>query len=366
MASKTEKTILEASMGRYMRVLRNHNTLEELIAAYPSLEEKCLSCPSALTDEERRVFLDLPDLDMETANIRAATALSREELIEKAVKDPSSLTQEEKLLLLARFWTPKTDAERKVTWELLCKTEEIIMGEEGAAFYASRNPAFLPNELKSFHAGSREWYGWLTCARKMQANAMAEAAPPDAPEWIRRLYREGKDLWGRTFREILQDPLQYEQRVDVPPRTLFGGQRRFDLYKDGLASSGINTNTFLVFDRICMASVLESGGLIESMRIRAFEADYPVPGKTYVEGYQGYTWVRLDQLVYNFYELRSMKAEKVGMDEILQAAQQSRNAAFVSLDTKEAGNWTPSNPMGGLFPDSVLGKRRYANKEPLN
>lgn len=95
MASKSQKTILETAMGRYMRVLRNHNTLEELIAAYPSLKEKSLSCPSALTNEERRVFLDLPDLDMETANIRAATDLSRAELIEKAVKDPSSVTQEE-------------------------------------------------------------------------------------------------------------------------------------------------------------------------------------------------------------------------------------------------------------------------------
>ncbi|KAF7905591.1 uncharacterized protein EAF01_006112 [Botrytis porri] len=101
------------------------------------------------------------------------------------------------------------------------------------------------------------------------------------------------------------------------------------------------------------------------MRIRAFEADYPVPGKTYAEGYQGYTWVRLDQLVYNFYKLRSIKADKVGMDEIWQAAQQSRNPAFVGLDTREAGNWTPSEPMGGLFPDSVLGKRLYAKKEPL-
>ncbi|TGO91151.1 hypothetical protein BPOR_0037g00140 [Botrytis porri] len=89
------------------------------------------------------------------------------------------------------------------------------------------------------------------------------------------------------------------------------------------------------------------------MRIRAFEADYPVPGKTYAEGYQGYTW------------LRSIKADKVGMDEIWQAAQQSRNPAFVGLDTREAGNWTPSEPMGGLFPDSVLGKRLYAKKEPL-
>ncbi|KAF7892913.1 uncharacterized protein EAF02_000451 [Botrytis sinoallii] len=184
MASKPEKTILEASMGSYMRVLRNHNTPEELIAAYPSLKENSLSCPSALTDKVRRVFFDLPD---------------RAELIEQAVTDPSSLTQEEILLLSARFWTPRTDAEREVIWELLCETEEIIMGEEGAAFEASRKPTFLPNELEAFQAGSREWCDRPTRARKMQANAMAEAALPDAPEWIRRLYREGKDLWGLWF-----------------------------------------------------------------------------------------------------------------------------------------------------------------------
>ncbi|KAF7905592.1 uncharacterized protein EAF01_006113 [Botrytis porri] len=136
MESKPEKTILEAYMGLYMRVSRNHSTLEELVAAYPSLKEKSLSCPSALTGEERRIFLDFPDVDMETANIRAATALSRAELIEKAVADPNSLTQEETLLLLARFWTPETDAERVVIWELLCETEEIIMGEEEASFEA--------------------------------------------------------------------------------------------------------------------------------------------------------------------------------------------------------------------------------------
>ncbi|KAF7938082.1 hypothetical protein EAE99_001754 [Botrytis elliptica] len=333
MASKSEKTILEASMGSYMRVLRNHNTLVKLIAAYPSLKENSLSCPSALTDKERRVFLDLPDADLETANIKAATALSRAELIEQAVTDPSSLTQEEILLLSARFWTPRADAEREVIWELLCETEEIIMGEEGAAFEASRNPTFLPNELEAFQTGSREWCDRPTRARKLQARAMAEAALPDAPEWIRRLYREGKDLWEplecflchwgeRGFvkfalkyngsKDIIDAKWYmisfnapgsavlphvsvagtaldasdkssqqngYEQRADVAPRILFGGQRRFEHQKDGLASSGVNTNTFLVFDRICMASVLEPGRSIESMRIRAFEVDYPVPGK---------------------------------------------------------------------------------------
>jgi hypothetical protein len=441
MASEPDRTILEALMGDFKRVLRNHITLEELVAVYPSLKEKALSTPSALTDEERRVFLDLPDVDMETANIRAVTPLSRAELIEKAVKDASSLTEEEIVLLKDHFWTPGTDAENEVISQHLSQSETIIMGEEGLAFEETQNPAFLPNEQEAFTAAFSEWFERPTRAIELQATAIAEAALPDAPEWIRRLYREGKQTWGfvvlydgamqgldedtldhfersyegyikfalsyngskdiidtkwrmipfnapasavvdgtgtaldasesysqedgvlrSAFRDILQNPVQYEQRADVVPITYFGESRQLDYYKAELVTPGILANTFLVFDRICMDSILKSNHSIESMRIRAFEADYPVPGKTYAEGYQGYTWVRLDQLVTNFYELRSTKADEVGMDEIWQAAQQSRNTAFVSMDSKEAGNWTPSKPMGGFFPDSVLGKRMYAKK----
>ncbi|KAM0123676.1 hypothetical protein ACHAO1_011240 [Botrytis cinerea] len=444
MTPEPDRTVLEACMGIYKRVLRNHITLDEIITAYPSLKKKALSIPSTLTDEERRLFLDLPDVNTETANIRAVTTLSRAALIEKAVKDPSSLTQEEMILLKNNFWTPGTEAERLEIWEHLCETEKIILGEEGAAIEATEKCVYLPNEREAILAGIRESYMRPARARELQDKAIAEAALSNAPEWIHRLYKEEKQFWGfvvlydvamqgldaetldnfmrswggfvscalryngskdvidvkwrmipfnapgpaevphapgvgtaldvsensiqkeglvlrNAFREILQDPLQYEQRSDVAPITL-NKPRQFENYKNGLATSGIFTNTFLVFDRICMASVLESGGSIESMQIRAFEADYPVPGKVYAEGYQGYTWVRLDQLVYNFYELRLIQADKVGMDEIWQAAQRSRNAAFVSMDIVEAGNWTRSNPMSGFTPQSILGQRFYAKR----
>ncbi|PQE18209.1 hypothetical protein CJF30_00009357 [Rutstroemia sp. NJR-2017a BBW] len=431
-------------MAGNMRVLRNYITLEELIAVYPSLKEKALSNPSTLTDEERRTYLDLPNVETETTNLRAVTALSREELIEKAVKDSSSLTEEEADLLYHHFWTPKTAADRGASglqgYE--AEWEETLMGEEGEEFYEALTPAYLPNEKEAFSAGNYETAHRYLHARRLKASALAEAALPNAPEWIRRLYREGKKMWGfvvfidgamqelraralddfvcsleghikfalshngskdiiqnewrmvhfnapkstrvagagtaldasdsssqeegvvlrKAFRDILQDPFQYEQRADVVPISYSRETRTAEFFKDELVTPDILTNTFLVFDRICKTSVLETGHKTESMRIRAFEADYPVPGKTYAEGYEGYTWVRLDQLVTNFYELRSMKADEVGMDEIWQSAQQSHNAAFVSMDSKEAGNWTPSNPMGGFFPDSVLGKRQYAKQ----
>ena len=40
--------------------------------------------------------------------------------------------------------------------------------------------------------------------------------------------------------------------------------------------------------------------------------------------------------MYNFYELRLMKADEVGMDKIWKAAQTSDYQAFVSMDSEEA------------------------------
>ncbi|KAH7372121.1 hypothetical protein BKA64DRAFT_715129 [Cadophora sp. MPI-SDFR-AT-0126] len=128
-------------------------------------------------------------------------------------------------------------------------------------------------------------------------------------------------------------------------------------------------NTFLVLDTECVNSILTGANfpLYDDMRILAFEADYPVPGRKYIEGYQGFTWVRLDQLVYNFYELRSIKAHDIGMDEIWKAGQQSRHQAFVSMDIQEATSWTRSNYMRGFDDDSVLGRSQQAirNSRPL-
>jgi hypothetical protein len=90
---------VEPMLASSMRVLRNITTTEDLIAAWPSLQQKSQTSPPTLTDSERRLFLDLPDEDMETSNISAVTSLSREQLIEKAVSDCEHLTQEEAVLL---------------------------------------------------------------------------------------------------------------------------------------------------------------------------------------------------------------------------------------------------------------------------
>ncbi|KAK0122592.1 hypothetical protein ONS96_009633 [Cadophora gregata f. sp. sojae] len=102
----------------------------------------------------------------------------------------------------------------------------------------------------------------------------------------------------------------------------------------------------------------EASAPYDDMHILAFEADYPITSRKYIDGYEGFSWIRLDQLAYNFYELR-LKADKIGMDQIWKAAQISRNQAFVSMKPEEALTWTGSSSMTGFTPDSVIGKRWY-------
>ncbi|KAK0105054.1 hypothetical protein ONS95_004580 [Cadophora gregata] len=75
MASSTAG--FEPMLANSMRVMRNLTALEDLITAWPILEQKSSCSPPTLTDAERRIFLDLPDHDLETKNIRALTGLSR-------------------------------------------------------------------------------------------------------------------------------------------------------------------------------------------------------------------------------------------------------------------------------------------------
>ncbi|KAF7868879.1 uncharacterized protein EAF02_009615 [Botrytis sinoallii] len=415
-------TEIEPLLASSMRALRNQTTLQDLIAAYPSLKEKSLSSPSSLTELERRVFLDLPDPEIESANISAATNISRAELIEKAVTNRGSLTDAEVLVLKDRFWASPTQEENsRITDGFMDLSEEA-----GDDFFDAKAPAYLENEEEAFNIGIHEFWGREKAVRNYQLNDVLNAALPYAPEWIKQLYKEEKQQWGficfydaaaqtidaerleefqfalgsffehalrfngskdiinakwkyMTFnapatafahtatsmqtedhsggitfqdvgsQEILEDPEKYQRREDIISTTEYTG----DL-EDGIAGSGFLTNTFLVFDPVCIDLVVESGYFYDNMRVLAFEAEFPVPGRTYVEGYQ-------DQLVYYFYELR-MKNEP-GMDKIWEAAQKSQNSAFVVMDPEEALNWSRSNHQTAFTSDSILGKRCYIIRE---
>ncbi|TGO40654.1 hypothetical protein BHYA_0033g00070 [Botrytis hyacinthi] len=419
---------IEPLLASLMSVLRNQTTLQDLIAAYLSLKEKSLSFPSSLTELERRVFLDLPEPEMESANISAATSLSRAKLIEKAVTDRGNLTDSEHLVLKDRFWTSPTQEENsRITDGFMDLSEEA-----GDEFFDAKVPAYFENEEEAFNIGIHEFWGREKAVRNYQLNDVLNAALPYAPEWIKQIYKVGKQQWGfvyfydaaaqtidaerleefqfalgkffehalrfngskdiinakwkstafahnatsvqiedhsggitfqdagsqfrDAFREILEDPEKYRRREDIASTTEYIG----DL-EDGIAGSGFLTNTFLVFDPVFVDLVVESGYFYDNMRALASEAEFPVSGRTYVEGYQGYTWVRLDHLLYYFYELR-LKNE-LGMDKIWEAAKKSQNSAFISMEPEEALNWSRSNHQTTFTSDSILGKRRYTIRE---
>lgn len=384
MASPT--AAVEPMLASSMRVLRNITPLQDFVAAWPLLKQKSLASPPTLTEFERRLFLDLPTEDLETSNIRAATILSREQLIEKAKSSRENLTQEELKILSDRFWTPRTITETHILMDAFRKSgpegqQEFLDGWEGEASYEV-----------TFKIGSMEGAKRNIEARSQTLRAAANLVLPDAKEWIQHLYQQEKKSWGficlydaavqkfnpqrldhfectkdgffrhalmyngskdiidtkwgwfpynapnnilapitnlesdndypngvilrKAFQEILRDPQEYQKRDDVTPTITYTGH-----FKDGIAKAGFLTNTFLLIDPICIESIVEDGLQPASvgwdnMRVLAFEADFPVPGREYEEGYQGFTWVRLDQLIYNFYELRLLKSDEVRMDKI--------------------------------------------------
>ncbi|KAH9213103.1 hypothetical protein DL95DRAFT_447254 [Leptodontidium sp. 2 PMI_412] len=404
-----------------MRVMRNLTKLEDLLLAWPSLEEKSLCSPPTLSETERRLFLDLPDEDLELATIRSTTGRSREQLIHQALSNPGNLTDGEAMLLGDRFWSPVTEEEHDAVFGGMAQTSEDGLDK----YFAARE--FDPDEAALTIGASEDWKRKQAPEQDRQ-RAAAEAALPYAKEWIQQLYKSQKSNWGfvvlydaaaqqlgperlgyfnsqmedffrtalmfngsadiisrkwmmlpfnspkaaiasegsgevfrRAFKDILNDAQAYQNTDDVNSLGT-----RTEYFNDGVSGLGLLTNTFLVIDLECVGSVIvrDRSPLFDEMRIRAYEADFPVLGRKYEEGYEGFTWVRLDQLVYNFYELRLMNSSDLGMDKIWKMSQGSRNKAFISMDPEEAGmSITNSNLARGFTRESVLGRRWYAMKD---
>lgn len=96
---------------------------------------------------------------------------------------------------------------------------------------------------------------------------------------------------------------------------------------------------------VCIYSVID--GFLYNMRILAYEADFPQTDRSsYADGYEGWTRVRLEQLVYRFYAA-AFTMDDVKMDDIWRAAQVSKHKAFVSLDPELAQGWTNSTHLSG-------------------
>ncbi|KAK0105055.1 hypothetical protein ONS95_004579 [Cadophora gregata] len=96
-------TEIGAILSSAIRVLRGLKSAEELISAWPLLYQKALQSLQTLSELEYRLFFDLPDEEEEAANLRAATTLSREQLVEKCISTPRDLTDKELAITKDRF-----------------------------------------------------------------------------------------------------------------------------------------------------------------------------------------------------------------------------------------------------------------------
>lgn len=106
---------------------------------------------------------------------------------------------------------------------------------------------------------------------------------------------------------------------------------------------GVRTDVFLVVNKECIDSVLLGHNLLDDMRIAAYEAVFT---PSYDDGYEGWTWVRLQQLVYRFYGAACTR-EDITMHDVWRAARVSKHNAFVSLDPEVARGWTTSTNLLG-------------------
>lgn len=415
----------EPTLSTYYRVLRGKNTLQELIEAFPTLEEKANASPPTLSDHERRQLYDLPSAADEAATIQRVSSRSRDELTSLVLSSPSDLSAPELDLLKHSFWAPPTRAE--ISARSHAALNRTRNPESHARICAARDAALLPQQLQITAAAWREETRRCHALRDEKQRRWGGADPFDIPAWIPSLEQRIKDSptintwgyialytaeaqalspqtlddfaarWEGFFLNTMQHNGCYRHLLDQSwklftfnaPLTassslsLGASAEHAELLQafQALAagghdyhgppgpdprappvvlgeSRGFLTNTFLVIDPTCINSVIRNnfGGFVDDMRILAFEAAYPEPGRTYEAGYEGWMWVRLEQLVDGFYEARMNDSPR--MDVLWKAAQGSRHKAFASLDPDEARIFSSTLFGGPPADNSILGKRR--------
>ncbi|KUJ19025.1 uncharacterized protein LY89DRAFT_510913 [Mollisia scopiformis] len=409
----------EPFLASYLRVLRGIDSLPDLVELFPTLEQKVLAAPSTLSEHERRQLLDLADAQDEVANLQQVSSRARAELLSSVLSSPEILTDDEIELVKNRFWSPPTLNEVQQIFNgslnriqdfvdrIFAVREAVYLPNESRAFTLASieftrrekqrrdekqsklggpNPpaipawmnslsqrfseekmlktwgyiALLDSEAQTMSADRRDLFMSKTQAiftqtmlnngaRSKLLNKTWKISFINAPSTVSASLEPNADNseLRDAFRTLLDPNKEYNAPQGPDPRS------PHDILQK---RKGYLSNTFLVINKTCIDSVLASPGYSDDMRILAFEADFPQPGRTYVEGYQGWTWVRLEQLVDAFYGARM--DEELGMDEIWKAAERSKNEVFASLDAEEAGIWTTSTSMTGPLPGSILGKRR--------
>ncbi|CAD0081712.1 unnamed protein product [Aureobasidium vineae] len=124
--------------------------------------------------------------------------------------------------------------------------------------------------------------------------------------------------------------------------------------------SGILRNVFIVINQPCVDSLFSDSANVDDMWIWAVDPDYIQPATTDTpdapsDQYRGYLRVRLQQLVNNFFDARRFLDNYYSMEALWQAAQPSKNQAFVSVREPEQKLWMMSRSIGsGIRPEGVV------------
>lgn len=410
-----------------MRVQRGLDTAQDLIEAFPALEQAALNSSSAggatgagLTEQDRRRLADLPDAEEEAANIRRVSTRSREELVSTLLSRPEDLSDAELELVRARFWADVTPQEVHTKFEGTADATLAVRERVAEAQHAAQ---VTPGEWMAYGKAQVEIHKRRQ-RREDEDNAARLGANQrhTTPAWMKDLARqlEGElqygamNRWGfivlydAEAREITShaDLERFERTVEDVLRAAMANNgakatalaRRWRLHffdaplrpstandtstsnttTTDLSSSpdepdgdyhsnlrrafraviespewftilewdhGVRTDIFLVVDKECIESVL--GWRLDDMRIRAYEANFSQADRSsYADGYEGWTWVRLEQLVYRFYGAACTR-DDVSLHDIWKAAQASRHKAFVSLDPEVAQSWSTSSYLSG-------------------
>lgn len=104
---------------------------------------------------------------------------------------------------------------------------------------------------------------------------------------------------------------------------------------------GLLRNVFLVIDQDAMDSIRGPSPLADNAWIWAIDPDYKGDVASMTKNglkdeYYGYMRVRVQQLVNNFWDIRHYREGEFSLPMLWEAAKQSRNHAFVSVDPNKA------------------------------
>ncbi|KAJ9158144.1 hypothetical protein NKR19_g3614 [Coniochaeta hoffmannii] len=167
----------EPYLSVFMRVQRGIETAQDLITAFPALEQAALDSSSAgggaslgLTEQDCRRLLDYPDAEEEAANIRHVGNRSRAELVSTTLSRPGDLSDAELELFEGRFWADVTSQEIETTVAGRADATPAVREHSGvttntqppgsALPSATRSPAWMNDLARQFqeeHEALNRW-----------------------------------------------------------------------------------------------------------------------------------------------------------------------------------------------------------------